>query len=325
MGIDVELFDYRAEAFGEDYYLSLTRSRALIGRVVHRAKRLWRPHKMNRYFVDQVLRQKPDIVLVIKGELLFPETIHYVRQKSWAKLVLWFPDSSTFLGPVSIVPSVTNSLKFYEWVLFCDPNHVSPDLLKQINRYETLTFGCYPVVHRSVRLTADEKQKFGIDLCFIGNSHFEGSIRYETIRTILDSFIDIRCWGVDWRNTSVFKEYPASFRNAVYGEDMVKVYNASKIAFNINGDYPYLNVRNFEAPACGICTITSMVEGLENWFVPGQEVVVYTSVQELIEKIKYYLSHDEERESIALAGQRRAHRDHTLQKRFSELLRIVGR
>ena len=49
----------------------------------------------------------------------------------------------------------------------------------------------------------------------------------------------------------------------------------------------------------------------------------YNSLDELVEKIKYYLKNDREREKIALAGQKRTLKDHTFFERAKKLLEIV--
>jgi spore maturation protein CgeB len=48
----------------------------------------------------------------------------------------------------------------------------------------------------------------------------------------------------------------------------------------------------------------------ERIFEPGKEAVFYDSTEDAIEKIKYYLQHDNEREKIARAGFARVHRDY---------------
>jgi spore maturation protein CgeB len=52
-------------------------------------------------------------------------------------------------------------------------------------------------------------------------------------------------------------------------------------------------------------------------FEIGKEIVAYRGENELIEKLNYYLEHDDERKKIALNGYRRVLRDY----RFSDILR----
>ena len=51
----------------------------------------------------------------------------------------------------------------------------------------------------------------------------------------------------------------------------------------------------------------------------GQEIETYTDIADCVEKVKFYLMHDKERECIAAAGRQRALRDHTWLHRFSDL------
>ena len=65
---------------------------------------------------------------------------------------------------------------------------------------------------------------------------------------------------------------------------------------------------------------------LSELFEPGKELVCFETREDLREKIRYYLSHPDERMRIALNGQKRAREDHTYQKRMSQALEwVVGR
>ena len=58
-------------------------------------------------------------------------------------------------------------------------------------------------------------------------------------------------------------------------------------------------------------------------FEVNREIVTYHSNEELLEKINYYLNHEEERRKIAEAGQRRTLKDHTYTVRMRELKEIL--
>lgn len=92
----------------------------------------------------------------------------------------------------------------------------------------------------------------------------------------------------------------------------------------IHRGIPQIKGRHFEVPACGGFTIAGKADDIENYYAPDKEMVFYDSVPDLIEKIKYYLEHNEEREAIARAGYERTIRDHTYEKRLSEIFRRIG-
>ena len=62
---------------------------------------------------------------------------------------------------------------------------------------------------------------------------------------------------------------------------------------------------------------------LAEYFIPGEDLVLYDSVDDLIQKIDYYLSHEEERLQIAKNGYEKVKRYHTYDTRLTEILNTV--
>jgi len=87
---------------------------------------------------------------------------------------------------------------------------------------------------------------------------------------------------------------------------------------------PQIKARPFEITGCAGFCITGEADDTEHYFVPGEEIVIYNNTNELIEKIRYYLQHDEERERIAKAGYERAIREHTYKARIEEIFKQLG-
>ena len=82
--------------------------------------------------------------------------------------------------------------------------------------------------------------------------------------------------------------------------------------------------RNFEIPGCGGFLLTGSADNLEQYYEDGREVVIFHDADELIDKIRYYLAHDEERSAIAQAGYERTLREHTYVHRFREIFTTMG-
>jgi len=83
------------------------------------------------------------------------------------------------------------------------------------------------------------------------------------------------------------------------------------------------NVRLFEATGVGTLLITDWKKNLNEMFEPGKEVVAYRTPDECLEMIQYYLEHEDQRQAIASAGQRRTLRDHTYRQRMEQLESIA--
>ena len=107
---------------------------------------------------------------------------------------------------------------------------------------------------------------------------------------------------------------------------MLRVLHQSRITLNhhidVAGDYAG-NIRLFEATGMGSLLVTDWKKNLHEMFEPDREIVAYRTPEECVEKVEYYLTHDDEREAIARAGQQRTLRDHTFRQRMQELEGIV--
>jgi spore maturation protein CgeB len=100
-------------------------------------------------------------------------------------------------------------------------------------------------------------------------------------------------------------------------------YRALRTTLRSPKDREQIKARHFEIAGCGGFQLTYYCEDLERHFVIGDEVAVYLDPDDLVDKVRFYLAHDEERERIAAAGYERARRDHTAGRRLTDLLAAV--
>jgi len=104
------------------------------------------------------------------------------------------------------------------------------------------------------------------------------------------------------------------------------LYQRSKIGFNVHnrGKYTLGGYRFFDLPGNGVMQISDGDEYLSHFYDVGNEVIGYSEVDELIDKIKFYLLHDHERERIALNGYRRVMKDYKMDRLIKELSSIIS-
>jgi hypothetical protein len=113
------------------------------------------------------------------------------------------------------------------------------------------------------------------------------------------------------------------YRRAAFGEDMMRVYNQSRIVVNIPVPGGF-NMRTFEALASGALLVTKAVgNGQDELFRNGTHLVTYRDPAELIDKIDYYLAHDRERQELACAGRREVLAKHTYRHRAERILDVM--
>jgi spore maturation protein CgeB len=194
-----------------------------------------------------------------------------------------------------------------------------------------LTFGYEPGLHRKIQLSSEELQVYGSDICFAGTVS-EG--RLKALEVLSD--LNLKVWSP--RVISSFSgkykieknELPPSSHlyskftdRAVWGKELVKVYNASKIVLNIHSPQPVPIMRDFEVTGCGAFLLTDKARSLETMFKPEEEIVFYENIEDLRSLVNFYLSHPQEREEIARKGKLRAEQDHTYAKRMEEMISFI--
>lgn len=150
------------------------------------------------------------------------------------------------------------------------------------------------------------------DVSFIGQAYGN---RSKIINKLREAGIKVNTFGKGW---------PGQKR--IHQSDLLKIYNQSKIVFNISytshGNFA-INARDFEAPPCGALLFTQETSDIHDYFIPEKEIVTYRDFDDAIKKIKYYLENQEEAKLIARAGQKRVLTDHTYGKRFQEIFKRI--
>lgn len=102
--------------------------------------------------------------------------------------------------------------------------------------------------------------------------------------------------------------YPLPF------DGYVPLYQRTKIGLNIHnrGKYTVGNYRLFDLPANGVMQISDGEEYLKSFFDVGTEIIGYNQLDDLIDKVRYYLNNDDERIKIARRGYRRVLKDYRI-------------
>ena len=112
----------------------------------------------------------------------------------------------------------------------------------------------------------------------------------------------------------------------VFGMDMYNLFNTSRLVLNFHvgvaGNYAG-NMRLFEVTGIGSCLLTDNKRNLGDLFNVGSEVVAFDNAEDCIEKARWLLEHDSEREKIAAAGHKRTIKTHTVENRCNLISEIL--
>lgn len=113
------------------------------------------------------------------------------------------------------------------------------------------------------------------------------------------------------------------YHRCYFGEEMARIYSQSKIVVNLTLG-GILNMRVFEAPACGALLLTERSDnGQDELFRDGEHIITFKGQDELLALVEHYLSNEVERERTARAGQEWVIAHHTYDHRAAQLLETV--
>ena len=296
MGHQVELFDYMEEL-------------KALGR-----------EAMNRKLLNRVRETLPAVtILSLYTDQFNPDVIDQLRQ--FSRTFCFFHDDTWR------VEYSRNWARHFDF--FSSPDVHGPLKYRQLGLDNCIyfPFGCNEQIFRKL----DVPKKY--DVSFVGTWH---PYREWIVSRIRKAGIKVAVAGYRWAAGEVNQA------------QMVNYFNQSKINLNLSNsaswDMRYLvsssmaivnrlrskknveqmKARIFEVNGCGGFQLSYYVEGIANCYVPDREIVIYADVDDLIEKIRFYLKHDALRESIAEAGYNRTMQEHTFAHRFKNVFTRMG-
>ncbi len=273
----------------------------------------------NRLLVKQALDFRPDVILVIKGESVLPESIKYIKQQTKSVAINWFPDDPHLFRLIS-----KHNAAAYDIIFTSGADTIERYKRLGIKKVYWLGFGCDPEVHKRVKLTEKERSYYEADICFVGTCYLE---RFRILKKLSD--FKLKFWGPHWYRPLIGgKLYRHYMGRAIYQADMVKAYSAAKIVINIHPPvmrYNGLraNMKVYEIAACGAFKLCDKTKGLEEVFTIGKEIACYNNQNDAAERAAYYIENKNKREEIALNAQKRAYREYTFEHRLKRILGTV--
>lgn len=259
---------------------------------------------------------EPDIVLLLLGNYTPPATIHKLRRITKAPIVCWCQDHMGTMGRQYILGSK------FDYIFAKD--QVMVDLFRRYTRVPHVHYlaeACNPAIHNPVQPTSDDLHRYGCEVTTAATLYYYRSEIFESLTDF-----DLRIWG------PVPRFYDGPLRpyctgRSVYTRDKSACFNASKIVVNslFPMEFGGLNARAFEVAGCGGFQIITHSDAVAKHFEIGKEIETFHDLNDLRTKIRYYLDHDNERQTIANAGKVRAHSEHTYEHRLKTLLDTVNK
>jgi spore maturation protein CgeB len=289
-----------------------------------------RPDLTDEKLVATVRQAAPDLLFTfLYADEISPEAIATVTG-SGVPTVNWFADDHWRFESFTrrYAPS-------YAWV--------ATTAESALEKYAAL--GCSNVVktqwaaahHRYRPSTAPMRY----DATFVGQVYGD---RPALVGALSDAGVPVRTWGTGWAEKRWHRAVghrpvlrslggakvlaAAQARTRCSQEEMVEIFGTSRLNLNFTeasqGSEAQIKGRTFEVPACGGFLLTGRSAHLDEYYRPDHEVVVFEDAQDLVDKARFYLSHETARARVAAAGLRRTLAEHTYEHRFAELFRRMG-
>jgi len=145
-----------------------------------------------------------------------------------------------------------------------------------------------------------------------------------------------------WQRTFYIRYLSRFFKTGVFGsdwssvglgpggwvdyDDQASVYARGRIALNIPqaGDEQGVAHKPFQIAAARVPMAHLYRRGLEDCFVPGEEVLTFESPREARDRIAALLSDPPRRDAMVAAAYERVQRDHTWKARLPQMLSVLG-
>lgn len=267
---------------------------------------------LNQAFLEAIEKVQPDVVFcVLIHYELWLEVLDAVHQRCPAVMVHWGTDDSWKYS------------QFSRWLATVFHLHVTtvPEALTWARRDGLSNFVLSQWAANSATLAEPlpaQACKYGVT--FVGSAYGN---RSRWIAGLRERGIDVKCFGYGWDG------------GAVPAEEIPRIMRESVLSLNFGDSALHLGkyglhrrrqikARVFEVSGAGGCLISESAPHLSDYYVPGKEIVTFEGLDDLAERITWLLAHPQERDAIARAGHQRTIRDHTYERRFTELLEIAS-
>jgi spore maturation protein CgeB len=298
---------------------------------------------MNHRLIEVVKTEKPDLMFTFLFSDEFDQgTLRYISESTDTVTFNWFADDHWRFDNYS-----------RHWA-FCF-NWVATTAQSALSKYKEIGYqnviksqwGCNHLLYRKLDLP------FKYDVTFIGQPHGD---RRQMIDQLQQAGLKVQVWGNGWEAGRLSQEEmiqvfnasrinlnltnsiamgsptSANSRSRSLPRRLLSRLKRSLISTPIL-EQPKLQVqqytqqikgRNFEIPGCGGFLLTGQADNLEDYYLPDKEIVYFNTTSDLIEKIQYYLKHENERAAIAQAGYKRTFQEHTYVQRFTNIFQQMG-
>jgi hypothetical protein len=248
-------------------------------------------------------KMQPDVVHFYQGHHYTAETISSISQSAFAS------------GLHNDDPFGRPEHREYRLLLKALPRYDGYHVNRECNVAEAATYGVkrvrvlmmyyIPWLHYPCSLTAQEQAAFGSDVVFAG--HMEPDLRIDCLSKVIRTGLKCRIFGgeSEWKSALPREAY-TSVQPIFHarGADYRRALCASKIGacFFSKWNRDQYTTRSWEIPACGVFLLSERTPAMQEFYREGKEAEFFASIEEFVDKARFYVNNDGARQKIAAAG-----------------------
>ncbi|UCC94668.1 MAG: glycosyltransferase [Candidatus Omnitrophota bacterium] len=274
---------------------------------------------INREVIKRCAKFGPDMLWVDKGLYVWPQTLKDVRRRG-SLLIHFSPDNHMI--PSNQNSHYRNSIPLYDIHITTKMHNVEWLLEHGAPAAKYIGNGFDPDIHRPITLTEKECEVFGCDVGFVG--HWEPA-REEALLWLYKKGYRMKVWGGNWEHARHRKHPLFIGARHLVGDEYTKAICGAKInlCFLSLWHKDKTTDRSVEIPACGQFMLAERNEEHLKFFEDGIEAEFYENDDEMIEKINYYLEHEDERKAIGQFGRKRCLAGYSNEARLRSVLQEI--
>lgn len=258
--------------------------------------------------VAKLREVNPEIVLVVKGDQLGQQWWEAV-QNSGARHATWMYDE---------LRRMRYSDQDFDLRMLGPIASYSPADVAELNAQGYEAIEVPPAFDADLPIAPAQEP----NISFVG-ARYEG--REHMLKQLHDAGLPVKAFGKQWSRhwwdvarTRQFKTSGLETGRDLDRSHAYGVMASSPATLNIHGDQDGFTMRTFEAPGVGGLQIIDRPD-VSRYYDVGEEVLVYESIEELIDLCKRVLVEPQWASRIRQAGQKRTLAEHTFDQRIQAL------
>ncbi len=269
--------------------------------------------------LKQCKENQIDLVLNLAENFLSVDFLEAVKRLPKSPKIIYHSHDNNFSSGILKPHDFFKSLALYDCVFTTK----SQNLQRYKMLGQPLSFfipsAFEPKVHRPITQAESKLGSTSFEISFVGT--------YDRSR---DKFLkaldwnELYVWGDRWTRFSGYRKHQNHIvPNAVYFPDFADILSHSKITLGLLREEAQdrHTQRTFEIPACGALQIAPRNDEILSFFEENEEIVCFETIDELKEKVSFYLKNESERTRIANNGYQRVLKSgHTYKDRVKTML-----